>query len=99
LSVALATSSTDFDANEDRPIAAPAAAAARATATSPSECMAWTPVGEIGTGKLTWRPMTAVDSSRAAGRPATCGRKRSSENARTLSFIVTPASAPAITAR
>lgn len=34
----------------DRPVAVPRAAAARATATSPSGCTAWTPVGEINTG-------------------------------------------------
>src|SRR5215472_2875825 len=77
----------------------PAAAAARATATSPSGCTACTPVGEISTGRLTSRPMTVVASWRSAGRPATCGRKRSSENARTLSCMVTPASVPATTAR
>ena len=77
----------------------PAAAAARATATSPSGCTACTPVGEISTGRLTSWPMTAVPSWRSAGSPATCGRKRSSANALTLSRIVTPASAPATTAR
>src|SRR5262245_27900057 len=77
----------------------PAPAAARATATSPPGCTACTPVGEMRTGKLASWPMTVVASSRAAGSPATCGRKRSSENALTLSFIVTPASAPASTAR
>ena len=76
-------------------MAVPAAVAARATATSPSGCTACTPVGEISTGKLTCWPITVVASSRAAGRSATCGRKRSSANAATLSFIVTPASAPA----
>src|SRR5262245_8292221 len=80
-------------------MAVPAPAAARATATSPSGCTACTPVGEISTGRLTSWPMTVVASSRAAGSPATCGRKPSSENALTLSFIVTPASAPATTAR
>ena len=76
-------------------MAVPAAAAARATATSPSGCTACTPVGESSTGRLTSWPITVVASSRAAGRSATCGRSRSSENALTLSFIVTPASAPA----
>ncbi len=41
-------------------MAVPRAAAARATATSPSGCTAWTPVGEISTGKeISW-PMTFV---------------------------------------
>src|ERR1700727_2744311 len=53
----------------------------------------------MSTGRLTSWPITVVASSRAAGRSATCGRSRSSENAVTLSFIVTPASAPATRAR
>src|SRR5712672_2779826 len=95
--MAFPTSSTGFDANDDRPIAVPAAA--RATATSPSGCTACTPVGEMSTGRLTSWPITVVARSRVAGRSATCGRSRSSENAATLSFIVTPASAPATRAR
>src|SRR5690349_11358195 len=92
------TSSMGLEANDDRPIAVPRAAAARATATSPSGWTACTPVGEISTGSETSWPITLVAISRVAGRPATCGAKPSSENAATLSRIVTPASAPAINA-
>ncbi len=95
---AATTSSTGLDANEESPIAVPRAAAARATATSPSGCTACTPVGEISTGSEMSCPMTGVAISRVAGSPATCGANPSSENASTLSRIVTPASAPAISA-
>ena len=43
--MAATTSSIGMLANELRPMAVPRAAAARATATSPSGCTAWTPVG------------------------------------------------------
>ena len=99
MSTAWPTSSTGLDANEDRPIAVPAAAAARATATSPSGCTACTPVGDSSTGRLTGWAITVVASSRATGRSATCGRNRSSPNAATLSSMVRPASAPATRAR
>ena len=96
--LAAMTSSTGFEAKEDRPIAVPRAAAARATATSPSGWTACTPVGEISTGsEMSW-PITVVDICRVAGAPATCGANPSSEKAATLSRIVTPASAPAISA-
>ena len=99
LGFAATTSSTGLDANDDRLIAVPRAAAARATATSPSGCTACTPVGEISTGsEMSW-PITVVAIARAAGRPATCGANPSSPNASTLSRIVTPASAPATSAR
>jgi hypothetical protein len=88
-----------LDANEDSPIAVPAAAAARATATSPSGSTACTPVGEIRTGKETSWPITVVESSRSLDRSATRGRNPSSLNALTLSSIVAPASAPATSAR
>lgn len=44
------TSASGLLANELSPIAVPLVAAARATATSPSGCTAWTPVGEMITG-------------------------------------------------
>jgi hypothetical protein len=43
-------------------------------------------------------PITVVDISLFARNPATCGAKPSSPNAATLSLIVTPASAPAMSA-
>ncbi len=96
--LAAMTSSIGLEAKEDRPIAVPRAAAARATATSPSGWTACTPVGEISTGsEMSW-PITVVAISLVAGRPATCGANPSSENAATLSRIVTPASAPATSA-
>ena len=76
--MAATTSSTGLLANELRPMAVPRAAAARATATSPSGCTAWTPVGEMRTGsEMDW-PMTVVDRSRVAGDPATWGANPSS---------------------
>ena len=96
--LAAMTSSTGLEANEESPIAVPRAAAARATATSPSGCTACTPVGEISTGREIGWPITVVAISRVAGSPATCGANPSSANASTLSRIVTPASAPAISA-
>ncbi len=96
--LAAMTSSIGLDANDDSPIAVPRAAAARATATSPSGCTACTPVGEISTGsEMSW-PITVVAISLVAGSPATCGANPSSPNAATLSLIVAPASAPAISA-
>ena len=79
------TSSTDRLANELSPMAVPRAAAARATATSPSGCTAWTPVGEISTGIETSWPITVVARSRAAELPATWGDRPSSPNALRLS--------------
>ena len=74
------------------------AAAALATATSPSGCTACTPVGEISTGSEIGWPITVVAISRVAGSPATCGASPISANASTLSRMVTPASAPSISA-
>src|ERR1700760_4343701 len=92
------TCSIGLEANEDRPIAVPRALAARATATSPSGWTAWTPVGEMSTGsEMSW-PSTRVAISRVAGWPAVIGAKPISLYASTLSLIVTPASAPAISA-
>ena len=96
--LAAMTSSIGLEANEESPIAVPRAAAARATATSPSGCTACTPVGEISTGSEIGWPITVVAISRVAGSPATCGANPSSANASTLSRMVTPASAPAISA-
>ena len=79
-------------------MAVPRAAAARATATSPSGCTAWTPVGEMSTGKETSWPMTLVARSRLSASPATCGAKPSSPKAATLSSTVIPRSEPAISA-
>jgi hypothetical protein len=45
------TASTDLLAKLLSPIAVPRLAAARATATSPSGCTAWTPTGEMITGR------------------------------------------------
>ena len=93
--LAATTSSTGLLANEDRPIAVPLAAAARATATSPSGCTAWTPVGEMTTGsEMSW-PITVVAWSRLAEAPATCGAKPSRLNAAVLSAYDAPASDPA----
>ena len=95
LSLAAATSSTDRLAKELSPIAVPAAAEARATATSPSGSTACTPVGEMITGKeMSW-PSTVVACSRFCGRSATCGRNPNSLKASTLSFRVIPRSEPA----
>ena len=59
-------------------MAVPRAAEARAMAISPSGCTAWTPVGEIRTGKeMSW-PMTVVARSFFSERPATWGAKPSS---------------------
>lgn len=52
------TSSTGLDAKFDRPI--------RVTATSPSGCSAWTPVGLISTGSETSWPSTVRDIDRSA---------------------------------
>src|SRR5215207_3481577 len=79
-------------------MAVPRAAAARATASSPSGCTACTPVGEQITGSAMSWPRTVVDSSRTAWCPAVRGAKRSSSNASTLSFSVTPFSEPAMSA-
>ena len=96
--LAATTSSTGLLANELSPIAVPRAAAARATATSPSGCTACTPVGEISTGSEIGWPITVVDSSRFADRPATCGAKPSSPKAAMLSSTVRPRSEPATSA-
>jgi hypothetical protein len=67
------TSSIEWLANELSPIATPRLAAALATATSPSGCTAWTPVGEISTGiEIDW-PMTVVAMVRSPLLPAMCG--------------------------
>ena len=96
--LAATTSSIGLLANDESPITVPRAAAARATATSPSGCTAWTPVGEMTTGsEISW-PITVVAIARAAGSPATCGANPSSANAATLSRMVTPSSAPATSA-
>ena len=79
-------------------MAVPRAAAARATATSPSGCTAWTPVGEMRTGNETSWPMTLVVRSRLSASPATCGANPSSLKAVTLSSTVMPRSDPAISA-
>ena len=96
--LAAATSSIVRLANELRLIAVPRAAAARATATSPSGCTAWTPVGEMTTGNEIGWPITSVARSRLSERPATCGAKPSSPNAATLSSVVSPRSEPATSA-
>ncbi len=85
-------------ANEDNPIAVPHVAAARATATSPSGCTAWIPVGEINTGMEMSCPITVVDNSRFSSAPTTCGAKPSSAKASTLSETVIPFSLAAIRA-
>ena len=59
-------------------MAVPRAAAARATATSPSGCTPWTPVGDMTTGSEMLWPMTLVVRSRSAGDPATWGANPSS---------------------
>jgi hypothetical protein len=59
-------------------MAVPRAAAARATASSPSGWIAWTPVGEMITGMEIGWPMTTVACSRLADSPAMCGAKPSS---------------------
>ena len=76
--MAATTSSTGLLANELRPMAVPRAAAARATATSPSGCTAWTPVGEMTTGREMLWPMTVVVRSRLGRDPATWGANPSS---------------------
>jgi hypothetical protein len=96
--LAAATSSIGLLANELNPIAVPAAAAARATATSPSGLTAWTPVGEMITGKEMSCPSTLVDWSRCWGRSAICGRNPNSLNAFILSSRVSPCSEPATSA-
>ena len=110
MSLTAQTSSTERDANDDRPIAVDTVwsgfsgfwmfelAAARATATSPSGSTACTPVGEMTTGKSISCPSTVVFWSRCGGRSAMCGRKPSSSNAATLSESVMPCSAPATSA-
>jgi len=94
--LAAATSSTGLLAKALRPIAVPAPAVARATASSPSGCTACTPVGEAITGsEISW-PSTEVACCRAEGRPAMCGgANRSSLKAATLSRSVRPFSVPA----
>ena len=82
-------------ANELSPMAMPRAAAARATATSPSGCTAWTPVGEMSTGMDSSWPITVVARSRLADRPATWGANPNSEKAAMLSSTVRPFSEPA----
>jgi len=96
--LAAVTSSTGLLANDDRPISVPRAAAARATATSPSGCTAWTPVGEISTGRSMVWPITVVDRSRVPELPATCGAKPSSAKAARLSSYDSPFSDPASSA-
>ena len=98
VSLAAITSSIGLLANELRPIAVPAPAAARATATSPSGCTACTPVGEISTGSASSCPRTVVPSAGARGPVAIRGKNPSSRKAATLSSTVTPASAPASSA-
>jgi len=98
LGFAAMTSSIGLLANDDNPITVPRAAAARATATSPSGCTAWTPVGEITTGSESCCPITVVDRSRLSDAPMTCGAKPSSPNASTLSEAVSPFSLAAMSA-
>ena len=76
----------------------PRAAAARATATSPSGCTAWTPVGEMTTGSEIGWPMIVVSIARSGWVPTTCGAKPSSRNAAVLSSAVWPRSEPATSA-
>ena len=87
-------------AKELRPIAVPASAVPRATATSPSGCTACTPVGDAITGSEISCPSTEVACCRAGGRSAMCGgANRSSLNAATLSRSVRPFSVPATSDR
>ena len=79
------TSSTDLLAKLDSPMMVPRAVAARATATSPSGCTAWTPVGLMTTGsEISW-PISEVPWVRSAWLPATWGDRPSSANAAWLS--------------
>ena len=71
----------------------------RATPASPSGCTACTPVGDAITGSAISCPSTEVARFRVAGRSAMCGGvNRSSLNAATLSWSVTPFSVPATSA-
>ena len=85
----------DLLAKLDRPITVPRAAAARATATSPSGCTAWTPVGEMTTGSETGWPITVVCMVRSGFCPTTWGANPSSAKAAVLSSTVMPRSEPA----
>src|SRR4051812_45265369 len=96
--LAAITSSIGLLAMEDRPIAVPRAAAARATATSPSGCTAWTPVGLISTGSETSWPITVVAIRLSLASPAVGGANPISSNAATLAWAVRPFSAPATSA-
>jgi hypothetical protein len=89
------TSSTDLEAKFDSPMILPRAAAARATATSPSGCTAWTPVGLMITGDAIWWPNTVVAWLRSGCWPTTWGARPSSANAAWLSATVWPRSEPA----
>src|SRR5215468_11111831 len=98
--LAATTSSTATLANELSPIAVPASAAPRATATSPSGCTACTPVGDATTGSEISCPSTEVAVLRVAGRSAMRGgASPSSLKAATLSCRVIPFSLPASRAR
>ena len=98
--LAATTSSTATLANELSPIAVPASAAPRATATSPSGCTACTPVGDAITGSEMSCPSTEVAVARVAGRSAMRGgASPSSLKAATLSRRVVPFSLPASRAR
>ncbi|CAB4677282.1 unannotated protein [freshwater metagenome] len=98
LSFTAATSSTDFDANELRPIGMPRFCAARAIATSPCGCTACTPVGEMMIGiPISW-PMIVVFMVRSLESPATCGAKPRRSNDARLSAVERPFSEPAINA-
>ena len=72
--LAATTSSTATLANELSPIAVPASAAPRATATSPSGCTACTPVGDAITGSEMSCPSTEVAMA-AGGGPVRDARR------------------------
>ena len=93
------TSSIGLLANELSPIAVPARAAARATATSPAGWTPCAPVGDITTGNEISSPTTEVASPRGPPSPvATFGTKASSRKAATFSSTVIPCSSPASSA-
>ncbi len=97
-SLAAQTSSSERLAKELSPTATPRMAPARATATSPSGCTAWTPVGERITGiDMAW-PMTVVAIERSLARPATWGASPSWSKASRLSLEESPFSDPATSA-
>jgi hypothetical protein len=97
-SLAAHTSSSDRLAKELSPTATPRLAPARATATSPSGCTAWTPVGESRTGIERDWPMTVVAMERSLARPATWGERPSWSKESRLSLEESPFSEPAMSA-